>query len=309
MIQNNPIGRNHYEQKKHGQKELPFVVYRSLVPQGFSSYPMHWHEEMELIYVDKGSMLLTVDGETYEAKAEDLFLISPLRLHSMEEVKGEKAVYYNVLFHPSWLQHEGAEEDMEKLLWSPLKKGEGSFLVRPKLSQDKEEKAKQLMKELIALGSKKEEKGMSFLIKGTLFALLYYVQEAFVKAKAPKKNLAQMATMKALSAYLQDTLGESISLEDAAAFTGYSTSYFTKFFKNYTGVSFVTYRNLLRLEKAKVLLAEGEQTGLAIAESLGFENYSYFIRTFKRTYEITPKQYQLFATGRKMALYSSETYE
>lgn len=227
----------------------------------------------------------------------------------MEEVKGEKAVYYNVLFHPSWLQHEGAEEDMEKLLWSPLKKGEGSFLVRPKLSQDKEEKAKQLMKELIALGSKKEEKGMSFLIKGTLFALLYYVQEAFVKAKAPKKNLAQMATMKALSAYLQDTLGESISLEDAAAFTGYSTSYFTKFFKNYTGVSFVTYRNLLRLEKAKVLLAEGEQTGLAIAESLGFENYSYFIRTFKRTYEITPKQYQLFATGRKMALYSSETYE
>ena len=82
-------------------------------------------------------------------------------------------------------------------------------------------------------------------------------------------------------------------MKDAADFCGYSTSYFPKFFRNYTGSSFVSYRNLIRLEKAKRLLETGEHSGLEVSGMCGFENYSYFIRAFRKQYDITPKQYQL----------------
>ena len=41
------------ENKKHGDFLLPFIVYNTFIPNCFSIFPMHWHDEMEIIKIVK----------------------------------------------------------------------------------------------------------------------------------------------------------------------------------------------------------------------------------------------------------------
>ena len=154
-----------------------------------------------------------------------------------------------------------------------------------------------LIHRLISNRRKLKEEGQGLLIKSALFELLYYLRPHLQKSDQRKTSQHQIAKMKELTEWLNETLADNIKLDDAAKFCGYSKSYFTKFFRNYTGSSFVAYKNLIRLEKAKSLLEKNEYTGLEVAELCGYENYSYFIRAFRKLYDTTPKQYQIIMSS------------
>ena len=42
------------EENKHGTYLMPYNIYRTYIPEAFTDFPMHWHEEMEIIYTVKG---------------------------------------------------------------------------------------------------------------------------------------------------------------------------------------------------------------------------------------------------------------
>ena len=61
----------------------------------------HWHEEMQLIYVDEGSLTLTVGNRKHELSAGDVQLINPCEVHSLK--KGS-AKYISVHFSRIFVQ-------------------------------------------------------------------------------------------------------------------------------------------------------------------------------------------------------------
>lgn len=65
-----------------------------------------------------------------------------------------------------------------------------------------------------------------------------------------------------------------------------------KFFKSHTDTSFITYLNNYRLNVASELLLTTNLAILNISEQVGFENHSYFIRSFKRKYHLTPAAFR-----------------
>jgi AraC-like DNA-binding protein len=289
----NHIGLDYYETKKHGTDSLPFAVYLSKIPEKLSSYPMHWHEEMEIIYVESGSCRITIDGEKFTARAQDLILISPGMIHAIDQVEDHAAVYYNVIFHPGMIMAKEEKDVLSVRYLAPLLRGEKIFTTRIPLDTPSEKEIKDLVERFMTYRGREQEESLVFLVKSTLLELFYHLRGHLKESESKPVSLHQIRKMKELTSWLHGTLTEDITLKDAADFCGYSTSYFTKFFRNYTGSSFVSYRNLIRLEKAKRLLETGEHSGLEVSGMCGFENYSYFIRAFRKQYDITPKQYQL----------------
>ena len=85
---------------------------------------------------------------------------------------------------------------------------------------------------------------------------------------------------------------EPISVPEIAAYCYYSPSYFMKAFKRATGMPFVQYLKHYRLEKAAALLRETDRTILEIAMETGFDNLSYFTRSFKEKYGISPGKFR-----------------
>lgn len=85
------------ENRPHGTPENPFSQYHiSDVKRAFQ-IPVHWHDELEIIYVKQGKLHVTISGENYIGSPKDAFVVSPGSLHFMGSLTGD-ADYYTFLF-------------------------------------------------------------------------------------------------------------------------------------------------------------------------------------------------------------------
>ena len=69
------------EERIHGTKEFPFSCYHLHDMPAFFQIPVHWHPEVEIIYVRSGSLNVIIEGEEYEAAGGSVFFVNPGELH------------------------------------------------------------------------------------------------------------------------------------------------------------------------------------------------------------------------------------
>ena len=104
--------------------------------------------------------------------------------------------------------------------------------------------------------------------------------------------------MRELKGYVEDHLGEPITIEDLARHVHYSRTYITVRFKAATGMSIMDYVERRRMDRARELLLEGDRTVTQIAESLGYSSLQYFSRRFSRAVGCAPSRYAAQRGGR-----------
>jgi two-component system response regulator YesN len=92
--------------------------------------------------------------------------------------------------------------------------------------------------------------------------------------------------------YVKNHIGEKISLTEVAAHLHLNSSYFSRMYKKETGEGFVEYVTRVKMEKALELLDQSIKSVEQIAYELGFDSKSYFLKTFKRFYGVSPKSYK-----------------
>lgn len=115
--------QNYHESKSHTSLEFPYNTYLCCIPMDFTHVPIHWHNEMELIVIQKGSGIISVDFITHEVKAGDIVFVLPGQLHSIKQKKEAQMEYENILFQPSMLlcgEPDFAEQISFFLLWKIL---------------------------------------------------------------------------------------------------------------------------------------------------------------------------------------------
>lgn len=92
--------------------------------------------------------------------------------------------------------------------------------------------------------------------------------------------------------HLRNNYQKEISLEDVSKIAGMTEVSFSRFIKKRTGRTFIDSLNDIRLGYASRLLIDSSQTVAEIAYKCGFNNISYFNRLFKKTKNITPKEFR-----------------
>lgn len=75
---------------------------------------------------------------------------------------------------------------------------------------------------------------------------------------------------------------------------GMSSNYFSSFFKQETGETFVERLTTIRVDKAKSLMMNAQLRLYEIAEMVGYADVKYFSRLFKRNVGVTPAEYRQF---------------
>ena len=92
--------------------------------------------------------------------------------------------------------------------------------------------------------------------------------------------------------YIEKNYGDSsVTLNSVCTALAMSTSYFSSIFKNHTGETFIESLTKKRMEKAKVLLAQGNLKTYEIAEAVGYSDAHYFSISFKKIVGKTPTEY------------------
>ncbi len=85
---------------------------------------------------------------------------------------------------------------------------------------------------------------------------------------------------------------KDMSLDDVSREVDISPYYFSKLFKEETGVNFIEYLTDVRIEKAKKLIVDGRLSMKEICIEVGYSDPNYFSRTFKKNVGVTPTEYK-----------------
>ena len=122
----------------------------------------------------------------------------------------------------------------------------------------------------------------SAILKQLLLKIIETVDENAVPARM----------VEALDNYLRENAGDDISNTEIGAIFGYHPFYISKVLKDRKGTTLRQYIIAYRLKLAKKLLEESSKSVNEIAEDCGFNDPSYFTKTFKSAFGMTPKDYR-----------------
>lgn len=92
--------------------------------------------------------------------------------------------------------------------------------------------------------------------------------------------------------YISENYSEKITLESVSKACNLSVFYLSKLFKKNTGMKFIDYINLYKIEKAKQLLENTDMCIINISMSLGYDESGYFSKVFKKVVGVTPSAYR-----------------
>ena len=95
-----------------------------------------------------------------------------------------------------------------------------------------------------------------------------------------------------LDNYIRENVSDEISNTEIGAVFGYHPFYVSRMLKERRGITLRQYIISYRLKMAKKLLETTDRSAGEIAEECGFTDASYFAKTFKAAFGITPKEYR-----------------
>jgi len=109
-----------------------------------------------------------------------------------------------------------------------------------------------------------------------------------------RKQMKHNRTLEHAVSYIHQHYAKDLSLDEVAGHAQMSSSYFSSFFKQEMGASFVEYLTGLRMEKAKGLMMDPDLKLYEIAQMVGYQDVKYFSRLFKKTEGVAPVEYRQF---------------
>ncbi len=272
------------ELKQHGTEDFPFGIY--VIDKDHPKYEMafHWHASVEIIRIIKGKLLITLNNNSFTAKDGDVVFVNPETIHGATPYECE----YECLVFPLSFFKSGNRtcdrflEDLSdrncKLDFMPS----GIELIAC---------ANDLFETV-----KTRENGYQFITIGLVYRLIgLFVksdQYSYETKGLTDKNDQKVLKLKKALAFIRENFDKEISLDEIASPSGFSTKYFCSFFKEMTGKSAIEYLNSYRVERACRKLLGSDQTITQIAYGSGFNDLSYFIKTFKRIKGCSPSDYR-----------------
>ena len=88
--------------------------------------------------------------------------------------------------------------------------------------------------------------------------------------------------------YIESHLSQSLSLKEISDHINLTKEYTAYLFKKEIGKTIIDYINERKMIIAKNMIDSGQTSLKEVSFSLGFENYSYFSKLFKRYYDVSP---------------------
>lgn len=277
-----------HETKFHGTPDFPYVVYHGKMPDFLTSFPQHWHDEAEFIYIANGTLKITVWSQTYYVHAGDIVILMPQVIHSLEQLDTQNVEYYNIVFDFSML---GKDSCYEKYL-TPFITHVKQIDCYAKKGSRLNESLKPFILSLID-SRRNSYTTHEYLVKSNLFMIMHILTQHSYNSN--ENDIALQVTydkLKLVLYHIQNSYGNNISIKKAATLCGFSESHFMKLFKELTGMSFTAYLVNYRLELSAKQLKETNLSIIDISTNCGFNNHSYFTRAFKKKYGISPSKYR-----------------
>jgi AraC-like DNA-binding protein len=247
----------------------------------------HFHPYYEVYYLLSGSRIYFIEDRSYFVEQGDLVFIGKEMLHRTMQTGDARHERVILHFSDEWLRGLGAElAGMFGALFSP----EIRVLRLPRQESLAAEAAVRSMR----LEADVREMGYHLAIRNAAASLLLLCGRYSASHQPePFQHVSPLhAKISEIVRYINGHYDESLRLADLSERFFISPHYLSRMFKEVTGFAFTDYVVLTRVKEAQRLLRESELTVSAVAERVGFDNFSHFGKTFKKISSVSPREYR-----------------
>lgn len=269
----------------HIKDEFPIQVKRTEDHgRGWVSCTKHWHKELMLFYIEKGTAVIHCNSLPISVQEGDIVVINP---HDVHYVKSSclQLIKSYILVNLAALSSETDVCQTRYIV--PLL--ENRVYFKHKIEQDAE-----LLQHVMLLIQEYQGKkiGRELLIKAELYAILGILMRRYVIPASQKVKQEPHFPLHLVLEYIEGHYQEKITLLQLAATAHVSPYHLCRLFKQSIGMPPIKYINYIRIDKAKKLLQQHQLKIREAADMVGFSDYNYFSRLFKQYTQQSPSTWQ-----------------
>jgi AraC-like DNA-binding protein len=262
-------------EKKRLEITFPFVIWSSETV----SFPLHWHDCFEMLFLTKGGMYLSVDGGFYEAGSGDLIMINSGLLHGFFDPSPGTSIIgmqFDITFFDEGFMYVRDWIFHNPVLGKNILKDSAYTRLQTLLHEiDWEYHAKRI--------------GYQLAVKSKLYELMLVILREISKTNPQTLSPHSKQLFAFVFKHFDDP---ELTLETAAEALHFNKFYFTRFFKKHTGYSFHSYLTHTRVNFAKRYLIESKMSITDTAFRTGFNSLQTFNRVFKTLTGLSPREYR-----------------
>lgn len=230
-------------------------------------FPKHLHNSFEFLLVTEGKMYIDVENNCYEIDAGDALLIFPNQVHEFKETVN--STHFLCIFSTDLVA------SYSNIFGGSVPRS-NQFTPR---------------NDYVSILSSACKKNI-FTVQGALYSLCgEFHEDAVYMEKAEKDN----TLIEKIFNFVEANFQKDCTLAALSRYTSYSYVYLSRYFKKYTGISFIEYVNCCRVNEACYVLKNSSKTILSIAIECGFNSLRNFNAVFKRITGKTPGEYRMSA--------------
>lgn len=270
-----------YETYRKVDTEGIYLSY-STAPGGY--HPLHWHEEIELLYQLNGRSDIQIDGEKYQIQNKLLTVINSRQVHSIHTYS-DTSMFICVHISKKLIEKYIPDIDLYRIYCIPDDIPDSQFPEYLSVCRQMEALLRLYITDKPAWQMESE---------GIILQVLAELIRHFSRKSAPDEiglssaDRISFNRIRDVITYVEEHFREPISLQDIAGHLGLGREYFCRFFKKNMGMSFLRYLNEVRISHVYRDLEQTDAPIAEIAEKNGFLNQKLFNRTFREVYGCTP---------------------
>lgn len=245
----------------------------------------HWHNEIELAYVKCGKAHYFVDDMEMLLSTGDLLICESKSIHYCKDCEQNTELEF-LIFDPQLLSDK----------YYPRLKG---FLHILDFNSCSDMLRKYWDEMILLIDEETAYKNTFFvdIISGEIKAFYYKLLREYLDySKLTKENNSSsqqiLSDFSDCLSYIDKHYNDGLTLSVISKKCGFSESHFSRIFKSYTGYTYVSYLNRVKVSNAAEMILSNQYRMSDISIACGFENIRNFNRVFLKYTGCTPSEYK-----------------
>lgn len=279
------------ELKQHGNEQFPFLVsYQKLSEYESGSFMWHWHPEIEITYVQKGTMCYKVNHMVYHLKEGDIVFNNSGVLHSGTMENQKDCAYIPVTFD-SRLIYGFFQSTVNSKYVDPVIQDSMLPAICIDQSEPWHKPFREYLLRIIDLDEKKPdfyELDITICLQSMWRLLLEHIT---YEPQASRENSLEYDRIKKILSYIEENYQNKITLNDIAGHIHLCESECTRLFKRHMNTTLFAFLQEYRIERSLEFLQD-DQPVSAVADKAGFSDPNYYSKVFAKIKGCSPREYR-----------------